>query len=244
MVVQSEMPFNQIEYDIKCEWGARGIEQLAPHSDVIVIVDVLSFSTCVDVAVSRGASVYPYRWRDESAIAFTESIGGVLARSRRHAQGRYSLSPVSLLQIPAGTHLILPSPNGSTLSTATGAIPTLAGCLRNARAVAAAAEAIGKRVTLIPAGEKWPDGSLRPAIEDLIGAGAIISYLSGTRSPETEVAVAAFTQSRQNLLVTLQQCGSGKEIIAIGFGGDIEVAAALNDSDCVPVLRDGAYVKM
>ena len=238
------MHFNQIEYDSKCEWSAPGIAQLAPHSDVIIIVDVLSFSTCVDVAVNRGASVYPYRWRDESAVAFAESIGGVLARSRRHAQGGYSLSPVSLQQIPAGTRLILPSPNGSTLSTATGSTPTLAGCLRNARAVAIAAEAIGRRVALIPAGEKWPDGSLRPAIEDLIGTGAIISYLSGTRSPEAEVAVAAFMQSRQKLLETLQQCGSGKEMIAIGFGGDIELAAALNDSDCVPVLRDGAYVKM
>jgi 2-phosphosulfolactate phosphatase len=238
------MHFSQIEYDVKCEWGACGIEQLAPHSDVIIIVDVLSFSTCVDVAVGRGASVYPYRWRDESAVTFAESIAGVLARSRRQAQGSYSLSPVSLLKIPSGTRLILPSLNGSTLSTATGSTPTLAGCLRNARAVAAAAEVIGRRVTLIPAGEKWQDDSLRPAIEDLIGAGAIISYLSGTRSPEAEVAVAAFAQNRQNLFKSLQQCGSGQEVIAIGFGADIEVAAALNDSDCVPVLRDGAYVRL
>jgi 2-phosphosulfolactate phosphatase len=235
------MYFEQRDFDIKCEWGLFGIESLSPYSDVIIVVDVLSFSTCVDVAANNSALVYPYRWRDETAEAFTTSIGGVLARSRRQAQGGYSLSPVSLLGIPAGTRLILPSPNGSALSTATGQIPTFAGCLRNARAVATAAEKIGKRVSVIPAGEKWPDGNLRPAIEDLIGAGAIISYLSGKLSPEAEIAVAAFASAQSHLLQTLRQCGSGREIIDIGFGSDIDLAVALNQSNCAPLLREGAY---
>ncbi len=235
------MYFDQRDFDIKCEWGLPGIEHLSPYSDVIIIVDVLSFSTCVDVAVGNGAPVYPYRWRDGTAEAFTASIGGVLARSRRQAQGGYSLSPVSLLGIPFGTRLVLPSPNGSALSTATGHLPTFAGCLRNARAVATAAEQIGKRISVIPAGEKWPDGNLRPAIEDLIGASAIISHLSGRRSPEAEVAVAAFTSVQSHLLQTLQQCGSGREMIDIGFGSDIDLAVALNQSNCAPLLREGAY---
>jgi 2-phosphosulfolactate phosphatase len=236
------MYFDQRNFEIKCEWGLPGIERLSSYSDVIIIVDVLSFSTCVDVAVNRGALVYPYRWRDGTAEAFTTSIAGVLARSRRHAQDGYSLSPVSLLGIPAATRLVLPSPNGSALSTATGQIPTFAGGLRNARAVATAAEQIGKRVSVIPAGEKWPDGSLRPAIEDLIGAGAIISHLSGRRSPEAEAAIATFTSVQSHLLQTLQQCGSGREVIDIGFGSDIDLAVALNQSHCAPLLREGAYM--
>jgi 2-phosphosulfolactate phosphatase len=235
------MYFDQRDFDIKCEWGLPGIGHLSPYSDVIVIVDVLSFSTCVDVAVKNGALVYPYRWRDGTAEAFAASIGGALARSRRQAQGGYSLSPVSLLGIPAGARLVLPSPNGSALSTATGHLPTIAGCLRNARAVATAVEQIGKRISVIPAGEKWPDSNLRPAIEDLIGAGAIISYLSGKRSPEAETAVAAFTSAQSRLLQTLQQCGSGREMIDIGFGRDIDLAVALNQSNCAPLLREGAY---
>jgi 2-phosphosulfolactate phosphatase len=236
------MHFSQAAFDIKCEWGLSGIEHLSPSSDVVIIVDVLSFSTCVDVAVKNGALVYPYRWRDETAESFATSIGGVLARSRRQAQGGYSLSPVSLSGIPAGTRLVLPSPNGSALSTATRQIPTFAGCLRNARAVATAAEQIGRCISVIPAGEKWPDGNLRPAIEDLIGAGAIISYLSGKRSPEAEMAVAAFTSAQSHLLLTLQQCGSGREMIDIGFGSDIDLAVALNQSNFAPFLREGAYM--
>lgn len=36
---------------------------------------------------------------------------------------------------------------------------------------------LGRTVAVIPAGERWADGSLRPAIEDLLGAGAFIREL-------------------------------------------------------------------
>jgi 2-phosphosulfolactate phosphatase len=64
------MFFGQQEFDIRCEWGSAGLGQFVSHSDAIIIVDVLSFSTCVDIAVGRGASVYPYRWKDASALAY------------------------------------------------------------------------------------------------------------------------------------------------------------------------------
>ena len=138
---------------------------------MVVIVDVLSFSTCVDIATVNGAAVFPYRFNDDSARNYAQARGALLAGPRGSAC-EYSLSPTGLLDIPAGARLVLPSPNGSTLSLATGATPTLAGCLRNSRAVAAYAGRIGRKVAVIPCGERWDDGSLRPAVEDLIGAGA------------------------------------------------------------------------
>ncbi|MEO1146213.1 MAG: hypothetical protein AAFY26_11535 [Cyanobacteria bacterium J06638_22] len=87
----------------------------------------------------------------------------------KQGTGKYSLSPASLLSIPQGTRLVLPSPNGSTLSLATGATLTIVGCLRNARAVASAARRYGSKITVIPAGERWSDRSLRPALEDWMG---------------------------------------------------------------------------
>lgn len=65
------MIYNQQEFDIRLEWGLKGVEELAPISDVMVIVDVLSFSTCVDIATKNGAIIFPYRWKDNSAIEFT-----------------------------------------------------------------------------------------------------------------------------------------------------------------------------
>jgi 2-phosphosulfolactate phosphatase len=62
--------------------GALGLAALAPASDVVVIVDVLSFSTCVDIAVARRAEVFPYLWGDERAVGLATEIGGVLAGPR------------------------------------------------------------------------------------------------------------------------------------------------------------------
>ena len=73
------MMFDQQPFDVRCEWGMAGLRHLAGSSDIIVIVDVLSFSTCVDIVVSRGAVVYPYRWHDATAAAYAQSLGAVVA---------------------------------------------------------------------------------------------------------------------------------------------------------------------
>lgn len=236
------MIFNQHEFDISFEWGENGAAELAPISQAVIMVDVLSFSTVVDIAVGRGAVVFPYRVRDAGATEFAESVGAILANPFGTRDG-YSLSPESLLQVKAGTRLVLPSPNGSTLSLTTGRTPVFAGCLRNARAVAVAASRYGSRIAVIAAGERWRnDYSLRPSFEDLIGAGAIISYLSGSFSPEAVSAVAAFRAVNPMLLEYLRQCGSGKELIEHGFSEDIRLASQLDASDSAPILVDGAFI--
>lgn len=234
------MFFDQSEFDIRCEWGLEGVERLAQACDAALIVDVLSFSTAVDVAVARGAAVYPYRWRDASAAEYARSLGAELAGLSRSSG--YSLSPVSLLGIPPGARLVLPSPNGSALSLATRNVPTIAACLRNAQAVARAAERIGRRILVVPAGERWPDThTLRPAFEDLVGAGAIIHHLRGVKSPEALIAEAAFLRFEGDLLDSLLHCSSGRELVEKGFGADVKLGAALNASSTVPMLVDGAF---
>lgn len=239
------MIYDQSEFDLRCEWGSQGVAQLAPISDVVVIVDVLSFSTCVEVATNNDAIIFPYASKDESVIDYANSIQAELGSHRqRWTTSGYSLSPKSLLEIPSGTRLVLPSPNGSFLTLQTRTTPTLAGCLRNCEAVARFAQKYGKKIAVIPAGERWKDdASLRPAFEDLLGAGAILSYLQGSCSPEAEVAVATFETFQNNLLGYLKKCSSGKELIARGFVSDVEIAAAYNISDCVPFFTNNAYVK-
>lgn len=234
------MFFDQSEFDIRCEWGMEGVERLAQGCDAVIIVDVLSFSTSVDVAVGRGATVYPYRWRDASAAEYARSLGAALGGSNR-GEG-YSLSPASLLDIPTGARLVLPSPNGSTLSLATGSVPTFAGCLRNAPAVAEAAQNAGTRILVVPAGERWRDShTLRPAFEDLLGAGAIIHHLRGTKSPEAMLAETAFERFRGELGDCMFRCSSGRELVEKGFAADVELAAAFNVSSAAPMLVEGAY---
>ena len=234
--------YDQSGFDLRCEWGPQGVEALAPTSDAVIVVDVLSFSTCVEIAVSRGASVFPFRFKDEQAAEFAREKGAILA-TKRGEPGGFSLSPASLLSLPEGARLVLPSPNGAALSLLSSETPTLAGCLRNARAVARLAQSFGPRVSVIPAGERWTtDGSLRPALEDLVGAGAILAHLSGARAPDAELAVAAYERARLNLPGFFRACASGRELTLRGFPEDAELAAQENVSETAPILRDGAYV--
>ncbi len=238
------MFYDQANYTVRCEWGLQGVEALAPLSDVVVIVDVLSFSTCVEIATARGAVIFPYAWRDETAAVYAREKQARLAGSRSRFEKDYSLSPTSLLGIPSGTRLVLPSPNGSTLtqSAAPHAV-TLAGCLRNCRAVAQCAQRLGKTVTVIACGERWGvDHSLRPALEDWIGAGAILQYVSGTRSPEAQAAVTVFRQFQDNLRHTIASCASGRELIERGFAQDVDLAVDMNVSACIPMLTDEGFV--
>ena len=236
------MTYNQQEFDIKLEWGIRGVEELVPVSDVIIIVDVLSFSTCVDIATRNGATIYPYRWKDESAIEYANSLNAELADFKRKYTDGYSLSPTSLLNIKPNTKLVLPSPNGSTLTLSTKQSPTLCGCLRNAKAVATFAKSFGRKISIIPAGEQWNDNTLRVAFEDLIGAGAIISYLEGSLSPESKTALTVFKDLKPTILDQIKKCSSGKELIERGFEKDLLLACDLNTSNNVPVLSNNGYV--
>ena len=52
--------FSQHQSAVRLEWGLSAIDNLGRDVACIVIVDVLSFSTCVNVAVERGALIYPY----------------------------------------------------------------------------------------------------------------------------------------------------------------------------------------
>ncbi len=96
---------------------------------------------------------------------------------------------------------------------------------------------------VIPAGEQWPSGVLRPAVEDLWGAGAIVSGLQhGPRSVEAQVAADAFAAVRDDPVTALRECAGGEELEAAGFGADVTVAAELDSSEVVPMLIDGALV--
>jgi 2-phosphosulfolactate phosphatase len=235
------MYFDQAQFAVRCEWGLTGLVACLPGSAAVIIVDVLSFSTAVDVAVSRGARVFPFAARDVSAEAFAAERQALLASRDRRAG--FSLSPASLLGLPAGAALVLPSPNGSTLSLRTGAVPTYAACLRNAPAVAAAAARHGGPVTVIAAGERWPDGGLRPALEDWLGAGYLVRHLPGPWSPEAQAAAAVFDACHAQIGALLAGCSSGRELIERGSASDVELAADCGVSAAVPSLTGGAYVR-
>jgi 2-phosphosulfolactate phosphatase len=234
---------DQHGFRARLEWGQAGVLALAGGAEVVVVVDVLSFSTSVSVAIEHGATVIPYRLADETAAAHARSIGATLASPYRGGAGP-TLSPASLGVLRRGERLVLPSPNGATCSLLAGeaGATVVAGCLRNARAVARFAAAHGGTTAVIAAGERWTGGALRPAVEDLLGAGAILAAFDpGELSPEARVAAAAFRAADGGLGAMLSESVSGRELHDAGFGRDVEIAAVLDASELVPVLVDGAF---
>lgn len=228
---------------INFEWGTHGVKKYSAGSDVTVIVDVLSFSTCVDIVTANGSVLYPYRYKDGSAVGYAKSLNAELASFTRSAVVP-SLSPVSLKNLPANSRIVLPSPNGSELSLLSESKITLCACLRNFNAIGEYINSTDGNVTVIAAGEKWPDGSIRFAIEDFIGAGAVLSVLVGSLSPEAEACRSFFEANLSKLERLIYGCISGKELAERVFAGDVDAALELNCSKAVPYLQNGYYADL
>ncbi len=236
---------------IRFDWGLPGAAAISQGAAAVVVIDVLSFTTTLSVAIDEGVEVYPFRFRDASAAAFAATRGAVLAIGRREAGTTgVSLSPRSVRDaartgpLAASRKLVLPSPNGSSISrqlAESGAV-VVGACLRNAKAVAAwvTAGAVRGPVAVVAAGERWPGDQLRPAVEDLWGAGAVVNALLGAgfgpASPEAAAAAAAYRDLGRTVGTALAACASGQELIGEGFGNEIEIAAQENVSRKVPVL--------
>jgi 2-phosphosulfolactate phosphatase len=237
--------YDQHGYRVKFDWGLRGALECGPGSTVVAVVDVLSFTTTVGVAVERGIEVLPYRWRDESAEAYAADRQAVLAVGRSEAgPGEVSLSPGTFRRVQGVERVVLPSPNGSTIAQAVAALGcnVLAVSLRNATAAALwAKDRIGAEGTVlaVASGEHWrSDGGLRPAVEDLWGAGAFLAALRaagvGELSPE---AMTASTAVAGDLAAT----ASGRELIDAGYPEDVAIAGERDTSDVVPLLAGDRF---
>jgi 2-phosphosulfolactate phosphatase len=221
------------------EWGPFSATALTPPT--VVVVDVLRFTTAVEAGTSQGASIYPYRWLDDSVHEFARSIGAIVANDS-DPRG-LSLSPRSLLTLRPDEMVVLPSPNGSicsVLAAQTGAT-VVAACLRNASAIGRTLRDRNGAITVIACGELWQDGSLRPSLEDLLGAGAVLSHLGGTPSPEACSAIAAWRDAERSVGERLATCFSGQELISRGLTDDVNYASEVDASAVVPILRDGAF---
>lgn len=240
---------SQHDHRVRLDWG-RPARSRSPALRTWRSFDVLSFTTAVSVAVDQGITVLPCRCDDEGAAAYAEERDAALALNRLDARSRpdaVSLSPASLQSARGLERLVLPSPNGSTICAvlAETGVEVVAACLRNARAVGdwlrPQVEA-GRVVAVVPAGERWPDGSLRPAAEDFWGAGAVLDPLDASwLSPEARLARDAYSGITERPLDHLLACASGLELVAKGFADDVAIAGRLHASEGVPVLTGGAF---
>jgi 2-phosphosulfolactate phosphatase len=251
----TQNPFLQHGYRCRLDWGRDGARRAALRGDILVVIDVLSFSSAVVTAVHHGGAIIPCSKRDDAAgIASREHAALAVHRTEVPQHGPYSLSPLTYLSMVPGTSVVLPSPNGATCSICAASTPYLfIGSLLNAAAVADAVTSLlmssTHSVTVIACGERWEDVEdegerLRFAIEDFLGAGAVLVGIPLAKSPEAELCEMAFRAAGERVPELLLESGSGQELSAKGFGGDVEHASRLNLYESVPVMDAGRFVRL
>lgn len=237
--------FQQLPYSVRLEWGPAAVRQLGPEVDCIVIIDIMSFSTCVNMAVERGGIIYPYPWRDETAQRYGEERGAEVASGKRRFAEGWSLSPQSMLQVTEGLKLVLPSPNGSACTFLARDLGKTVYCasLRNLSATAAACRH-HERVLVVPCGERWADdNSLRPSFEDYLAAGGLVSTLGrADASPEALAAALAYDGLGAARGQALAACGSAVELTGRGFAGDVALCLEENASRVACRLEGDRFV--
>jgi 2-phosphosulfolactate phosphatase len=248
----------QSGHRVRFEWGEVGSRVV--KADVAVVVDVLSFTTSLTVAVERGIEVFPFQWRDSRATEHALRHGASLAVGRHEALAKsdarhVSIAPSSLNASVGIERLVLPNLAGASIafSLLDGGAKVVAGCLRNADAVAdhvvRVADALGRKrsVVVVAAGERWPDGSLRPGVEDMWGAGAILNGLLDRGlddfSVEARTALAAYLGVEEQVKDAMHECASGKELVERGHAIDVDLAAQVNVAKVVPVLRGESFTQ-
>ena len=227
----------------------------AARGDIVVVVDVLSFSTTLSIAVARGSTCLVYSPAEVDQLGGLETAAASLGarplnKTRRVPAGQLSLSPASLLTAEPGQRVLFTSLNGAAVTAAAAASPALlVGCLRNATATAESAARLlaagmARRVTVVACAEQWATvqrgtSGMRPALEDWFGAGLICARLEErglTLSAEARVAAAAAACHDAEIL---SDCVSARELRARGFGDDVTLALEVDAGDYVPMRIDG-----
>jgi 2-phosphosulfolactate phosphatase len=244
----------QSRYEVRFEWGIAGAANIVSGVGAIVVIDSISFTTTVEIAVTHGLEIIPFDGAGD--IAELAERHGAIVGGPRGGEG-ITLSPSSItpesVAEALSTRVVLSSLNGSRVSAAvaTQGVPVIAASLRNRTAVAEwirdqqVAEGSRLGVAIVAAGERRSDGTIRFAVEDLLVAGAVIEALADlgidNSSPEAAAAAAAYSGLRNATKHLLTASTSALELIAAGQRRDVELATELDISRTVPVLREFAY---
>lgn len=116
--------------------------------------------------------------------------------------------------------------------------PILLGCLRNAEAVAHEAQRLGRRITVIAIGDEIGLLGFRPNFEDLMGAGAVISFLRRPKSNQAESAEDSFKYNLPEMDTMLGRCAGGKLLLSHSSDDSLKFVAQLNAAKACPSLHD------
>jgi len=218
----------------------------------VVVIDVLRATTSICAALSAGArGVVPTATSGEAGD-MRAKVGPdnvVLAGERSGVK----IEGFDLGNSPAeftpetvdGKLVIMTTTNGTlALRRATGGRMLLAGALVNISKIAETIAADPRDLMLVCSGR---EGHF--SIEDTICGGLLIHQLVTQYQIEVDLndagslALLLYRTNKSAIRQAIAQGEHGRFLTEIGFGGDVELATALDSIPIVPVLRDGRLVR-
>lgn len=200
----------------------------------VVVFDVLRATTTMTAALAAGVAAIEVHASIESARRAAAAFQGLrilCGEVKCLPPEGFDLgnSPRQFGAEHAGAYMFLSTTNGTkAIVAARGAARMYAGALVNAATVAGRLVSDGAPVTLLCAGTED-----RPAMCDLLGAGAVISELAQIGPIElagdaARMAVRQYGQARPDLVSALRESQGGLNLRRVGLDADIEFAAKLN----------------
>ena len=222
---------------------------------VLIVIDQIRASTTITTVLDLGCTDLFLAGDVRAARLLGRLTRSLIAGERlaRKPPGfDFDNSPSELARAGlGGRSLVLSTTNGTAvLRRFRAADAVLVGCLRNARAVAAAAVGLARA--------SGPDGSVqvvcagrlgRFVIEDAVAAGVIVGRIAevlGEPAVLTDAAVAAvrLRASFPDLLAAMAQSDGGATLREIGQPDDIAFCAEEDASSTVPRLVAGEPMRI
>jgi 2-phosphosulfolactate phosphatase len=209
--------------------------QLAGRS--VIVFDVLRATTTMTAALAAGVSEI----RVYASLSEARSAAGAFDGRRILCGERACLPPPGFdlgnspgaftAAVHGGLSVFMATTNGTrAIAAALRSQPAhlRIGAIVNAAAVARSLAQDAEPATLLCAGTNG-----QVAMEDLIGAGAVVDALLEARSMQLEsdvarIALRLFRGARGDLRAALADAQGGRNVLAVGLGADIDYAAQLN----------------
>ena len=216
--------------------------------DIIVVIDVLRATTAICAAFEHGVKAIIPVSTIEEAKEYQEK--GYLVGAERKGQivegFDFGNSPYSFMEEKLkGKEVVLTTTNGTkALNIASDAPTVVVGSLINLDALCEWLEEQDQNILCLCSG--WQD---KFNLEDTICAGAISEYLIGTGkfTSDEDSSIAAkylYLSAWVNPLGYLKSSSHRRRLKNLDLNEDIKYCLTPNQTNVIPILRDGKLVKL
>ena len=238
--------------EIDVTFTPAGLKTSRPSGRTVVVIDVVRASSTMVQGLANGCTGFlPVRTVTEArrralTLSGPPPLLGGERRGVRLPGFQLGNSPLEYTaETVAGRNVVFSTTNGTAAIDASGGAATVViGSFLNLGAAAEHAVRLGADVTLAGAGAGG-----RPVLDDVVCAGMLaqrIQELSPGGAVLTDAAQLALLAAQPyqgRLLALLRDSFSGRALLAIGYGQDLEFCARLDALPIVPTLRAGWVTK-